>query len=178
VGPATGALLGNAAFLLVTLLPKEDLLAWGWRIPFLFSFVLVIVGSLAAIASIFMMFAAVATAQPWLVGLAYALGFGWLYTICYGLQPALFADAFPAEVRFTGMSLGYQLANVVGSGFTPMIAVWLVHSTGNFHAVPVFVAVTLAISLVCLLRLAALAQARKAAEETASPENSSLVATR
>jgi hypothetical protein len=42
----------------------------------------------------------------------------------------------------------------------------------------VFVAVTLAISLVCLLRLAALAQARKAAEETASPENSSLVATR
>ena len=99
------------------------------------------------------------------MGLAYALGFGWLYTICYGLQPALFADAFPAEVRFTGMSLGYQLANVVGSGFTPMIAVWLVHSTGNFHAVPVFVAITLAVSLVCLLRLAALAQARKAAEE-------------
>ena len=284
VGPATGALLGNAAFLLVTLLPKEDLLAWGWRIPFLFSFVLVIVGmfirlkiaespefqatkaegkqvkvpiaavlknnmkavllvaggflgfgafsvivmtylvgysqsvmgipastmlsftmlafviqipmillsghlsdrhgrrtliivgSLAAVASIFLMFGAVATAQPWLVGLSYALGFGWLYTICYGLQPALFADAFPAEVRFTGMSLGYQLANVVGSGFTPMIAVWLVHSTGNFLAVPIFVAATLAVSLVCLLRLAVLAQARKAAEEAASPENPSLVA--
>jgi MFS family permease len=137
---------------------------------------LIIVGSLAAVAAIFLMFAVVATAQPWLVGVAYALGFGWLYTICYGLQPALFADAFPAEVRFTGMSLGYQLANVVGSGFTPMIAVWLVHTTGNFLAVPVFVAATLTVSLVCLLRLAVLAQARKAAEETASPGSPSLVA--
>ena len=39
VGPATGALLGNAAFLAVTLLPREDVLAWAWRIPFILSFV-------------------------------------------------------------------------------------------------------------------------------------------
>lgn len=275
VGPATGALLGNAVFLLVTLMPQEQLMSWGWRVPFLFSFVLVIVGmfirlkiaespefqstkaegrevkvpvasvlrnnlravllvgggflgfgafsvvvmtylvgysqndmgisastmltftmisfaiqipmillsghlsdrhgrraltiigSLAAIASIFFMFSAVASGQPLLIGVAYAVGFGWLYTICYGMQPALFADAFPAEVRFTGMSLGYQLANVVGSGFTPMIATWLLHSTGNIYAVPTFVAATLVISMFCLIRLAVLARVRKAAESTA-----------
>ncbi|WP_262103868.1 MFS transporter [Arthrobacter sp. Marseille-P9274] len=284
VGPATGALLGNAVFLLVTLLPQDQLMAWGWRLPFLFSFVLVIVGmfirlkiaespefqatkdqgrdvkvpiasvlrnnmravllvaggflgfgafsvvvmtylvgysqkdmgipastmltftmlsfaiqipmilfsghlsdkygrrgliiigSVAAIVAIFFMFWAVSTAQPLLVGVAYAVGFGWLYTICYGLQPALFADAFPAEVRFTGMSLGYQLANVVGSGFTPMIATWLLHSTGNLYAVPVFVAATLAISMICLVRLAVLAQARKSQEGLFDPRESVPVA--
>jgi MFS transporter, MHS family, shikimate and dehydroshikimate transport protein len=284
VGPATGALLGNAVFLLVTLLPQDQLMAWGWRLPFLFSFVLVIVGmfirlkiaespefqatkdqgrdvkvpiasvlrnnmravllvaggflgfgafsvvvmtylvgysqkdmgipastmltftmlsfaiqipmilfsghlsdkygrrgliiigSMAAIVAIFFMFWAVSTAQPLLVGVAYAVGFGWLYTICYGLQPALFADAFPAEVRFTGMSLGYQLANVVGSGFTPMIATWLLHSTGNLYAVPVFVAATLAISMICLVRLAVLAQARKSQEGLFDPRDSVPVA--
>ncbi|WP_336714484.1 MFS transporter [Arthrobacter sp. USHLN218] len=284
VGPATGALLGNAVFLLVTLMPQDQLLSWGWRVPFLFSFVLVIVGmfirlkiaespefqatkergrdvkvpiasvlknnlravllvaggflgfgafsvvvmtylvgysqkdmgipastmltftmisfaiqipmilfsghlsdkygrrgliiigSVAAIVAIFFMFWAVSTAQPPLVGVAYAVGFGWLYTICYGLQPALFADAFPAEVRFTGMSLGYQLANVVGSGFTPMIATWLLHSTGNLYAVPVFVAATLAISLICLVRLAVLAQARKSQEGLFDPRDSVPVA--
>ncbi|MGF9660468.1 MFS transporter [Arthrobacter crystallopoietes] len=284
VGPATGALLGNAVFLLVTLMPENQLMAWGWRLPFLFSFVLVIVGmfirlkiaespefqatkdqgrdvkvpiasvlrnnmravllvaggflgfgafsvvvmtylvgysqkdmgipastmltftmlsfaiqipmilfsghlsdkygrrgliiigSVAAIVAIFFMFWAVSTAQPLLVGVAYAVGFGWLYTICYGLQPALFADAFPAEVRFTGMSLGYQLANVVGSGFTPMIATWLLHSTGNLYAVPVFVAATLAISMICLVRLAVLAQARKSQEGLFDPRESVPVA--
>jgi hypothetical protein len=69
------------------------------------------------------------------------------------------------------MSLGYQLANVVGSGFTPMIAVWLLHSTGNVYTVPVFVAATLLVSLFCLLRLAALAEARKAAEAPAQPQS-------
>lgn len=41
-GPA-GALLATLAFAAMTLLPREDLLSWGWRIPFLLSGVLVAV---------------------------------------------------------------------------------------------------------------------------------------
>lgn len=42
-GPA-GAFLGTAALALFALLPEEDFLSWGWRIPFLFSVVLLILG--------------------------------------------------------------------------------------------------------------------------------------
>ena len=40
LGVSVGNLLAAGAFALVTLLPREDLMAWGWRIPFLASFLL------------------------------------------------------------------------------------------------------------------------------------------
>jgi MFS family permease len=44
LGVSVGNLLAAAAFALVTLLPKDDMIAWGWRLPFLASFVLILVG--------------------------------------------------------------------------------------------------------------------------------------
>ncbi|WNF01138.1 MFS transporter [Streptomyces luomodiensis] len=44
MGAASGAVLATGAMTLVTLLPEDQLLAWGWRIPFLVSFLLVGVG--------------------------------------------------------------------------------------------------------------------------------------
>jgi MFS family permease len=43
-GTQAGAILSTAAFLAVTQLSEADLLAWGWRIPFLLSAVVVIAG--------------------------------------------------------------------------------------------------------------------------------------
>src|ERR1700712_5089111 len=44
LGVSVGNLLAAAAFALVTMLPHDQLMAWGWRIPFLASFLLVLVG--------------------------------------------------------------------------------------------------------------------------------------
>lgn len=44
MGIPFGMLLGTSAVSLVSLLPESQFLSWGWRIPFLFSAVLVIVG--------------------------------------------------------------------------------------------------------------------------------------
>ena len=44
VGVPAGLFLASGAFFLVSLLPEEDLLSWGWRIPFVVSIVLVGVG--------------------------------------------------------------------------------------------------------------------------------------
>ena len=44
MGVPTGVTLSSAVFALLSLMPKEDLVAWGWRIPFLASIVLVAVG--------------------------------------------------------------------------------------------------------------------------------------
>jgi MFS family permease len=44
LGVSIGNLLAAGAFALVTMLPREDLLNWGWRLPFLASFLLILVG--------------------------------------------------------------------------------------------------------------------------------------
>lgn len=44
LGAAAGTVLATAAFYVVALLPDDQFLAWGWRLPFLASAVLVVVG--------------------------------------------------------------------------------------------------------------------------------------
>jgi MFS family permease len=44
IGPSVGSLVGSLAFVLTALMPRADLLAWGWRLPFLAGGLLVIVG--------------------------------------------------------------------------------------------------------------------------------------
>src|SRR5580693_10230490 len=44
IGVTMGNLMAAGVFALVTLMPKEDLLSWGWRIPFLLSAILVALG--------------------------------------------------------------------------------------------------------------------------------------
>src|SRR5439155_1344448 len=44
LGVSVGNLVAAGAFALVTMLPREDLLSWGWRLPFLASFLLILVG--------------------------------------------------------------------------------------------------------------------------------------
>jgi metabolite-proton symporter len=46
LGVSVGNLLAAGAFALVTMLPREELLAWGWRLPFIASFLLIMVGIL------------------------------------------------------------------------------------------------------------------------------------
>ena len=46
-GSYGGAILSTGALLLTSLLPESDFLYWGWRVPFLFSAVLVVIGLLA-----------------------------------------------------------------------------------------------------------------------------------
>ncbi|EFC2195458.1 MHS family MFS transporter (plasmid) [Escherichia coli] len=46
LGYPLGVLLSTGAFALVTLLPQESFMSWGWRVPFLISIVLVFVGAM------------------------------------------------------------------------------------------------------------------------------------
>lgn len=56
---------------------------------------------------------------------AIIVGLGVVFAICYGPQAALFADLFPTEVRYTGVSFVYQVSGVFASGMTPLIATFL-----------------------------------------------------
>ena len=71
-----------------------------------------------------------------------------------GPQPALFAELFPAELRYSGASIGYQLGAILAGGFAPMIATGLME---RFHAsiwVAGYGAVLCATTIVSVLLLA------------------------
>jgi MFS family permease len=95
------------------------------------------------------------------------LGVGTFVTSCflsimYGPQAALFAELFTAEMRYTGASLGYQIAAVLGGGLAPFIMVLLLEVTGTSMAVSAYIIGLAVIALVSIRILAA-----RAAKESA-----------
>jgi len=47
------------------------------------------------------------------------------HDMMYGPQAALIAESFTGRLRYSGASLGYQLASVIAGGPAPLIAAWL-----------------------------------------------------
>ncbi|MER6997263.1 MFS transporter [Streptomyces sp. NPDC000410] len=81
-------------------------------------------------------------------------------SIMYGPQAALFAELFTAETRYTGASLGYQIAAVLGGGLAPFIMVLLLEATGTSMAVSGYIVGLAVIALVSIRVLAKRAAAR------------------
>ncbi|ESP98156.1 Metabolite transporter [Streptomyces sp. GBA 94-10 4N24] len=83
-------------------------------------------------------------------------------SIMYGPQAALFAELFTPEMRYTGASLGYQIAAVAGGGLAPFLMVLLLEATGTSMAVSGYIIV---LSLVALLSIRSLAKKARARGE-------------
>ncbi len=66
----------------------------------------------------------------------------------YGPQAALIAEAFTPRLRYSGSSLGYQLASVIAGGPAPIIATALFAAYGSGYAIAVYIAACAVISLV------------------------------
>jgi len=79
-------------------------------------------GILTALAAwpLFMM---IDTGSVWAITVAISAGIG-LLTITYSVTGALLAELFPVEQRYSGVSLGYNLAGAL-TGFLPFIATWM-----------------------------------------------------
>ena len=259
-GVGLGLILSSLAMTAVTALPESDLLAWGWRIPFLASVVLVVVGwvirvrvpespdferakatghnvkapvleilryqrrelllivgartaentwfylvvafalayaanqlkvpkaqilhaiTAGAVVSLFTMpfcgwlsdrigqrrvfvaglvimglfvapfFAMLETLHPSTVWWAMVLGVGVVFPILYAPEAQLFAAQFPAQTRYSGISLSVQVAGVLGGGVAPMVATALLaHGGGHPHYVVAYMVALGFLALVCAL---------------------------
>ena len=259
MGSAVGGLMATGIFLLMQQLPEEDFVSWGWRVPFLFSIVLVLVGlfirlrimespvfaqikearrvvkvpvvellrsesrnvllaaglylahgvlfyamtvyTLAYTTSVYGLaqntyligVTAAGAVQlitiPFLGGLSDKLGrravimFGTLFIVAFAVPlnfmitsqvpmlawlaviigicvghnavyaptAALYSEMFPAHVRYSGTSLGYQLGGAI-AGFVPLIATSLVGAAGGaYWPIPALIAGAGVIGFVCIL---------------------------
>jgi len=259
MGSAVGGLMATGIFLVMQQLPEEDFVSWGWRVPFLFSIVLVFVGlfirlrimespvfakmkeargvvkvpvvellqtqarnvllaaglylahgvlfyamtvytlsystSVYGLAQNTYLIGVTAAAAlrlitiPFLGGLSDKLGrravimFGTLFIIgfavpltflitsqvpmlawlaviigicvghnaVYAPTAALYSEMFPAHVRYSGTSLGYQLGGAI-AGFVPLVAASLVGAAGGaYWPIPALIAGAGVIGFVCIL---------------------------
>lgn len=266
VGSAVGGLMSTGMFLLVQQLPEEDFLAWGWRVPFLISIVLVFVGlfirlrimespvfakiketsqvvkipvvellrsdtrNVLLAAGLYLAHGVLFYAMtvytlayttreyglaqntyligvtaagaiqiltiPLLGALSDKLGrkpviiFGTLFIVAFAIPlnflitsqvpmlawlavvvgicighnavysptAALYSEMFPAHVRYSGASLGYQLGGAI-AGFVPLTAASLVGAAGGaYWPIPALIAGAGAIGFVCILLVRPIAE--------------------
>lgn len=65
----------------------------------------------------------------------------WTYSTIFGLMhgplPAMFTDLFDPKIRYTALSISYNLCVGIFGGMTPFIATWLISTTGAVTA-PVY----------------------------------------
>jgi metabolite-proton symporter len=68
----------------------------------------------------------------------------------YGPQAAFIVEMFSTRLRYSGASMGYQIAGILGGALAPLISIKLVQVTGSAFAVSAYVLVALLITLVAL----------------------------
>jgi metabolite-proton symporter len=95
----------------------------------------------------FLYFGMVDTAIPSLVFIAIVLSLI-PHDMMYGPQAALIAEAFTPRLRYSGASLGYQLASVIAGGPAPLIATALFANYHSGYAISIYIAVCAVVSLV------------------------------
>ena len=94
----------------------------------------------------FVYFAMLDTRAPALVFLAVVLSLI-PHDMMYGPQAALIAECFTGRLRYSGASLGYQLASVIAGGPSPIVATWLLSRYGSGYAIAWFILACAVISI-------------------------------
>ncbi|MFZ2141787.1 MAG: MFS transporter [Xanthobacteraceae bacterium] len=155
-GVPLGLVLASGALSLTLSATGDNFLNWGWRLPFLFSIVMIAIGlyvrtkiletpEFLALQQegrgipvvmggavfiglyIFPLFWLVQTKDPALVTLGMTIALT-AFGAVYGPVAAYFTEIFDTSVRYSGASLGYQIGAVFGGGLAPLIATALLAS--------------------------------------------------
>jgi metabolite-proton symporter len=123
-------------------------------------------GAIGAAAWTFAFFALLDTGSFALIVLAAVVAL-LLHAAMYGPQASFIAEMFPTQVRYSGASMGYQLAGVIGGALAPIIATALLSRYDTSLVVSLYAVVVLAITIMCVLIARETAKADLDAEDAA-----------
>ncbi|HEX3401610.1 MAG TPA: MFS transporter [Acetobacteraceae bacterium] len=95
----------------------------------------------------FIYFAMLNTGNPVVIFIAVAVSLLPVMTQ-YGPEAALIAESFTPRLRYSGCSLGYQLASVIAGGPSPFIATWLFATYHSSLPIAIYIAICAVIGIV------------------------------
>jgi metabolite-proton symporter len=133
-----------AAAVQVVLIPWFGVLSdrFGRRPVYLF-------GAVGAAIWVFVFFALLDTGRFILITVATVIALVF-HAAMYGPQASFIAEMFPTRVRYTGASMGYQLAGILGGALAPIISVALLDRYDTSVAVSLYVVAVLVLTAVCV----------------------------
>ena len=102
-------------------------------------------GAIGAAVWVFVFFAMVNTGSFLMIVAATVIALVF-HAAMYGTQASFITEMFPTRVRYTGASMGYQLAGIIGGALAPIISVALLDHYGTSTAVSLYVVGTLAVT--------------------------------
>ena len=93
----------------------------------------------------FLMFDLLGSGENLQIYLALVVGLV-LHGAMYGPQAAFITELFPTRIRYSGVSMAYQLTAIVGGSLAPIVALWLYEEYRSALPVAIYVGVACAIS--------------------------------
>ncbi len=102
-------------------------------------------GGLGLAAFIFLFFPMLASGEPVQIIAALVIGLVF-HSAMYGPQAAFITELFPTRIRYSGVSLAYQLTSIVAGSLAPIIALWLYSEYESATPVAIYVGLACAIS--------------------------------
>jgi MHS family shikimate/dehydroshikimate transporter-like MFS transporter len=136
LGMARSAVLNGV--LLAAVIELFTIPAFGWLSDRYGRKAMFIAGCLFSIAFAFPMFWLFQTHNPVVISITIALKVSFEQSIMFGPEAAWVAELFPARLRYSGASLGFQLGAALSGGLTPMLASALLLWTGATWPISVY----------------------------------------
>lgn len=97
-------------------------------------------------------FPAMDTKNSWVILGVLAAGL-LFHALMYAVQPAIMAEMFPTRMRYSGVSISYQVTSIVAGSLAPILATTWLKDTGSWWPTAVYMAVAALITLVAALAL-------------------------
>ncbi len=112
------------------------------------------------------------TSSPVLLFLSLVLALSVAHAAMYAPQSSFFAELFGTRVRYSGLSVGYQLASVIAGGLSPIIATGLLQQTGSSSPVALYIILMAVVTTVSVYLAAETSHQDIAADAAGSPVES------
>ncbi|GHH73565.1 MFS transporter [Promicromonospora soli] len=97
-------------------------------------------------------FPAMDTRNMWVI-LAVLMAGLLFHAMMYAVQPAIMSEMFPTRMRYSGVSISYQVTSIVAGSLAPILATTWLKNTGSWWPTAVYMAIAAAITLVAALAL-------------------------
>ena len=105
-----------------------------------------VTGAILGMVLIYPMFWLTSLHNNWALLAAFIIGNPLIQGMMYGPMAAWIGEKFPADIRYTGVAVTYQLSTTLGAGLAPLIATSLVAAAGGTSPIYViwfFIALTI-----------------------------------
>lgn len=76
-----------------------------------------------------------------------------IHSLMYATQPAIMSEMFPTRMRYSGVSLGYQVTSMLAGSWAPLIGAALLRSYGGWQQIAAYISAAAAVSLIAAFAL-------------------------